>query len=130
VDSLGADLVAADVVSVLREVSRLLAAGAPSAEIAAPAEASGLFAEVDVDEDEPAELVDLELADSVDVSSDELARAFGEPTELPLVHPGRARQLAYYPTPIGSAPVTVAVIASLAEDDDRVSAVTLRRDET
>jgi hypothetical protein len=121
--------VADDVVSVLREVSRLLAAGAAADEIAAPAEASGLFAEVDVDEDEPAELVDVELADSVNVTRDELAQAFGEPTALPLVHPGRPQRVAYYPTDIGG-PATVALIASLADDDEaRISAITLRRDE-
>jgi hypothetical protein len=121
--------VAGDVVTVLREVSRRLVAGAPAEEIAAPAEASGLFDEVEVDDDEPAELVDLELADSAHVTRDELAQAFGEATPLPLVHPGRPQRVAYYPTEIGG-PATVAVIASLDDDEEtRVRAITLRRDE-
>jgi hypothetical protein len=121
--------VADDVVTVLRELSRLLAAGAPADEIAAPAKASALFEEVDVDEDEPTELVEVELADSVRVTRDELAQAFGEPTALPLVHPGRPKRVAYYPTEIGG-PATVAVIASLDDDEEtRVRAITLRRDE-
>jgi hypothetical protein len=117
-----------DVVTVVREVSRRLAAGAAADEIAAPAEASGLFAGVEVDEDEPAELVDLELAESADLTRDELAQAFGEPTALPLVHPGRPKRVAYYPDEI-EGPSTVAVIVSLADDEARVRAITLRRDE-
>ena len=116
-----------DVITIVREVSRRLADGAPAAEIAAPAEASGLFADVDVDEDEPAELVDLELAESAEVTRDELAQAFGEPTALPLAHPGRPKRVAYYPAQIAG-PATVAVIASLADDEARVRAITLRRD--
>lgn len=118
----------ADVVGVLREVSRRLAAGAPADEIAAPAESSGLFDDVEVDEDEPAELVDLELADATHVTRDELERAFGQPSELPLLHPGRPKRVAYYPAEIASG-ARVAVIASLADDGANVQAITLRRDE-
>ena len=120
------------VVDVIRDLCRLLFSDAPSADrLAEQANSSGLFGEVEVDDEAPPELVELELADSASVTVDELAAAFGEPSPLPLLHPDRPSRVAFYVEEAGR-PASVAVIASLADDEEeggRVSAITLRRDE-
>lgn len=120
---------AAEAIAELRTLSRLLSGTAPSAaEIQRRAGEAKLFSDVDVDEDEPPELVDLELTDSVDLRVDQLAGAFGEPTEVPrLAH--RPARVAFYVEEPGS-PASVAIFASLdEEDEERVRSITLRRDE-
>lgn len=117
------------VVNVIRDLCRLLSSGEPPArQLAERADSSGLFDQVEVDDEEPTELLELELADSVSVTTDELAEAFGEPVPLPLLHPDRPSRVAYYVQEAGR-PASVAVIASLADEEGRVSAITLRRDE-
>ena len=118
---------AADAIAELGAISRLLLEGAPSAAvIERRAEESGLFADVEVDE--PPEVVELELADSLDVRLDELRRAFGDEHEVPRM-PYRAARVAFYLREVGR-PASVAIFASLDEDDEeRVRAFMLRRDE-
>jgi hypothetical protein len=119
----------ADAVDELHALSRLLLESAPSAAaIERRAEESGLFADVDVDEDDPPELVDLELLESLDVRLEQFRSAFGPPTDVPpLVD--RPPRVAFYVREPGK-PASVAIFASLDEDDeDRVRAIMLRRDE-
>jgi hypothetical protein len=119
----------ADAVDELHALSRLLLESAPSAAaIERRAEESGLFADVDVDEDDPPELVDLELLESLDVRLEQLRSAFGPPTDVPpLVD--RPPRVAFYVREPGK-PASVAIFVSLDEDDeDRVRAIMLRRDE-
>jgi hypothetical protein len=118
-----------EAIAELRALSGLLFDAVPSsAQIERRAGESGLFADVDVDDDEPAELVDLELADSVDLRVDQLQRAFGLPSEMPRL-PYRPPRVAFYVNRPGS-PARVAILASLDEQDENcVHSITLRRDE-
>jgi hypothetical protein len=125
-------LAAADPLAELRALAGLLLQEAPSGtELGRRAGEAKLFSEVDVDEDEPpelVELVELELDDSVDLRVDQLRRAFGEPNEVPrLAH--RPARVAFYVDQPGS-PASVAIFASLdEEDEERVRSIRLRRDE-
>lgn len=121
----------ADAVDEVHALSRLLLESAPSAAaVERRAEESGLFADVDVDvdEDDPPELVELELLESLDVRLEQFRSAFGSPTDVPpLVD--RPPRVAFYVREPGK-PASVAIFASLDEDDeDRVRAIMLRRDE-
>lgn len=119
----------ADPVAVLRTLSTLLSGAAPSAaELKRRAAESRLFAEVDVDDEEPPEVVDLELDGALELRLAELRSAFGEPTEVPpLAY--RPPRVAFYVEEPGK-PASVAIFASVDEDDeDRVRSIMLRRDE-
>ncbi len=118
-----------DLVDALRQLSRLLSAPAPSSgDLEQRARETPFFTEVAVDDDDPPELVELELADSAELTVSELAGAFGEPSPLPRL-PERPARVAFYVEESGS-PASVALIASLDEDDeDRIRGVVLRRDE-
>jgi hypothetical protein len=119
--------VADDAVSELRKLADLLSADTPSAgEIERAASGVPAFTEVDVDD--PPEIVELEVADSVELTLPQLTAAFGEPSFVPRM-PHRPAQVAFYVEEPGR-PASVAIFASLDEDDEqRVRSVTLRRDE-
>lgn len=118
-----------DAIAELGALGRLLLEAAPSAaEIERRAEESGLFAEVDVDDDEVPEVVDLEFADSLEVRLDQLRSAFGKENEVPRM-PYRPARVAFYLRELGR-PASVAIFASLDDDDEeRVRSIMLRRDE-
>lgn len=65
--------------------------------------------------------VTLELADTQAITQEQLEQAFGDARALPQLHPGSARQLAYYPD--GES----AVLASV-DDEGAVTQITVRRD--
>lgn len=113
----------------LRALGGLLSDAAPTAaQLEQRAAASGLFAEVDVDDEVPPEVVDLELDGAVDVRLADLRGALGEATEVPPLA-DRPRRVAFYVEEPGK-PARVAIFASLDEDDDdRVRSFMLRRDE-
>jgi hypothetical protein len=119
----------ADLLDALRHLTRLLSAPTASAgDLEARARETRLFADVSVDDDHPPELVELELADSAELTVAQLASAFGEPSPLPRL-PERPARVAFYDEE-AEGPASVAVIASLDEDDEeRVRAIVLRRDE-
>jgi hypothetical protein len=119
----------ADPVAVLRALSGLLSDAAPvAAELERRAAESRQFAEVEVDDEEPPEVVDLELDGAVELRLAELRNAFGEPTEVPPM-PYRPPRVAFYVEEPGK-PARVAIFASVDEDDeDRVRSLMLRRDE-
>jgi hypothetical protein len=119
--------VAADAVSELRNLADLLSAGGPPAGVIERA-ASGAAAFTEVDVDDPPEIVELEVDDSVELTLPQLTAAFGEPSFVPRM-PHRPAQVAFYVEKPG-APAGVAIFASLDEDDEqRVRSITLRRDE-
>jgi hypothetical protein len=119
--------VAADAVSELRDLTTLLSGERPSSsEVERAASASPAFTEVDVDD--PPEVVEFELADSVELNVGQLTGEFGEPSFVPRM-PHQPAQVAFYVQEAGR-PAMVAIFASLDdEDEERVRSLTLRRDE-